>query len=275
MGNQNTSLSTLLVAALLIGFCAGGADAAEKPANVAEIPGSDVKRIVLTAKASERLGIETAPVREEPVQRWLSFQGEVEIGAEDIPVQGAALPNNLPLRVRVPVLDPSQNVTPAIPLISLGREEQQIEDRAGVSSVSQPSSVTVLPKGVAGRVSRIRATLAQGAPATNGAGAARSVYYVLDPEQAGLVPGQHVYVRIPQRSSGTSKVIPYSAVIYDRRGRAWVYTNPEPLSYVRHGIDLEYVQGDIAVLRDGPAPGTQVVNVGAAALMSVEEKVAH
>jgi hypothetical protein len=71
-------------------------------------------------------------------------------------------------------------------------------------------------------------------------------------------------------SSSTRKVVPTSAVLYDAKGKTWVYTNPEPLVFVRHAVSIDYIDGDRAVLLDGPASGTAVVTVGAAELLGTE-----
>jgi hypothetical protein len=89
----------------------------------------------------------------------------------------------------------------------------------------------------------------------------------------GLRPGQRVQVRVPHPDSGKlQKVIPYAAVLYDPHGNTWTYTNPEPLVFVRHRIDVEFIEGDRAVLREGPATGTTIVTAGAAELFGVEQK---
>ena len=67
-----------------------------------------------------------------------------------------------------------------------------------------------------------------------------------------------------------SRVVPYAAVLYDAKGDTWVYTNPNPLTFVRHAIHIDYIEGDLAVLSDGPASGTAVVMVGAAELFGTE-----
>jgi hypothetical protein len=64
--------------------------------------------------------------------------------------------------------------------------------------------------------------------------------------------------------------VPYAAVLYDTKGATWVYTNPESLVFVRHPITVEYIAADVAVLRDGPPPGTSVVTDGAAELTGIE-----
>jgi hypothetical protein len=69
------------------------------------------------------------------------------------------------------------------------------------------------------------------------------------------------------------KVIAYSAVIYDTTGRAWAYTSPKPLVYVRQPISIEYSEGNHTILHDGPPTGTEVVVVGAAELYGTETGV--
>jgi hypothetical protein len=76
--------------------------------------------------------------------------------------------------------------------------------------------------------------------------------------------------------AGTARqVVPYSAVLYDAKGDTWVYANPEPLTYVRERVTVDYIQGDQAVLTDGPPEGTPVVTVGAAELYGTEFGVGH
>jgi hypothetical protein len=80
-----------------------------------------------------------------------------------------------------------------------------------------------------------------------------------------LAPVRSVPVKGAQR-----RVIPYAAILYDSQGAAWTYTNPEPLSFERRPIDIDYIEGDLAVLKDGPPTGMAVVTVGAAELFGVE-----
>ena len=75
--------------------------------------------------------------------------------------------------------------------------------------------------------------------------------------------------------SGMRKVVPYASVLYDSHGDTWVYTNPEPQVFVRHPIAVDYIEGDRAVLSDGPPSGTEVVTVGAAELFGTEFEIGH
>jgi hypothetical protein len=82
-------------------------------------------------------------------------------------------------------------------------------------------------------------------------------------------------VTAPARAAGvgvraTRKVVPYAAVLYDERGDTWAFTSPQPLTYLRQHIEIDFIEGDTAVLSDGPAVGTTVVTVGAAELLGTE-----
>ncbi len=69
--------------------------------------------------------------------------------------------------------------------------------------------------------------------------------------------------------------IPYGALIYDVKGMTWVYTNPEPLAYVRHAVTVDSIKSGRALVKDGPPAGTLVVVVGAAELYGAELGTGH
>lgn len=79
-------------------------------------------------------------------------------------------------------------------------------------------------------------------------------------------------VRISTTRSGArhQSVVPLDAVLYDKDGKTWTYTNPEPLTFVPQEVVIARIEGDTAVLRSGPAPGTPVVTVGGAELLGAE-----
>ena len=68
-------------------------------------------------------------------------------------------------------------------------------------------------------------------------------------------------------------IVPYAAVIYDLHGETWLYTNPEPLTFVRAIIIIDSIEGDKAILVEGPSLGTEVVTVGVAELFGAETGV--
>ena len=77
------------------------------------------------------------------------------------------------------------------------------------------------------------------------------------------------------RSTSPRKVVPASALIYDPKGQAWVYTSPGPRTFVKRKVDVEYVEGDLAVLNDGPPAGTIVVSTAAAEVYGADSGVGH
>jgi hypothetical protein len=64
--------------------------------------------------------------------------------------------------------------------------------------------------------------------------------------------------------------VPYSAVIYDTAGATWVYTVPQPLTYVREKVVVAKVGAADATLWVGPAAGTLVVVTGVPELFGAE-----
>jgi hypothetical protein len=77
-----------------------------------------------------------------------------------------------------------------------------------------------------------------------------------------------------EQVEGTQRlVIPYAALIYGLNGETWAYIMPEPLTFVREGITVDYIEGDMAVRLTGPAIGTEVVTVGVAELYGAETGV--
>lgn len=81
--------------------------------------------------------------------------------------------------------------------------------------------------------------------------------------------GQAVAVR-SSLATTERKVVPYASVVYEPHGDTWVYANPEPLVFIRERVRIDYIDGDVAVLSEGPPAGTAVVTVGVAELFGVE-----
>lgn len=244
--NKTTSIVALLVAGLQISACSD-ADAPTKiqPATVEHIEGTDLSRVVLTPKAAERLGIETAAVGEMEVTRKRTPGGEVVASPEKVADVGAVW-------VRVPLND----------------SDLQKVDR------SQPALVLLAgddPNAALMATPVEAPTFGETTGQTTGA-----LYYMVESAGRELAPGQRVRVETPLSGSGTLRnVVPYSAVIYGAHGESWVYTSPEPLTYVRHPISIDYVEDDLAVLSDGPPVGTDVVTVGVAELLGTEFEIGH
>ncbi len=236
-------LVILIIAGLQLSACAQASAAKPKnePAIVEPIEGSDLKRLVLTEKAAERLDLQTAPVREELVVRKRTVGGEVV---------EALVANPGAVWVRVPL------------------------NRSDLDKVDRSQPALVLPLAGADGAAGLTARAVRAPAAGNPGEATAALYYVVNSAAHGLAPGQVVLVQLSLLGSATQrKVIPYGAVLYDVDGKTWVYTNPQPLAFVRQLISIDYIEGDLAVLSDGPPPGTQVVMVGVAELFGAETGV--
>jgi hypothetical protein len=241
------------------------------------VPGSDAPKVILTAKAAERLGIETGKVAEDAVARKLMVSGLVippnSVNPEEQPARGGFGGYG---KVRVGLSGDSQSQQPAGPKVapaangevwvlvtlSPGELERLEPDRpARLLQLDTRESIVgelwAQPSGIEPQVDLKRSML--------------SVYYKVPGKKHGLAVNNRMRVELQLAGSeGPQKVIPYSAVFYDAKGNAWAYVNGQPLSYQRQPIAVERVVGDLAVLSDGPAVGTAVVTVGAAMLHGCE-----
>jgi hypothetical protein len=253
------------------GGMGGRAALAEEPAKLEEVPGSPLKRVVLTEKAAERLAVATEPVREEPVARWMVVSGEVEAAKAGLAVPAAAgAAGAAPVLVRVPLPgDQAGAGGQATLVLSIVGKDQGGAGQGG-QGPAVPGSAFVLPPGVDDRASIPARPMEVAPPAAD----AKAQYYqVADTAGHGLTPGQDVHVRVAQPGSGApQKVIPYSAVFYDAQGNTWAYTNPEPLVFVRQPVDVEHIEGDVAVLKEGSVVSGEVVTAGAAELWGIESE---
>jgi hypothetical protein len=69
---------------------------------------------------------------------------------------------------------------------------------------------------------------------------------------------------------GDRIVVPESAVWLDVAGDEWVYTEPEPLVFVREHVVVGRYEAGLAYLDEGLAAGDEVVSVGVAQLIGSE-----
>lgn len=74
----------------------------------------------------------------------------------------------------------------------------------------------------------------------------------------------------PAVEAGGQVAVPESAIWVDVNGEEWVYTNPEPLVFVRAPVVVDRYEGGRAYLSKGLAAGTEVATVGVAELIGSE-----
>ena len=93
---------------------------------------------------------------------------------------------------------------------------------------------------------------------------------ILSQKAAERLQVQTVALRDEQIDGAPRKVVPYGAILYGTNGETWIYTNPEPLVYVRQAITLDRIDVDQAILLDGPPADTPIVVVDVAELYGAE-----
>jgi len=77
----------------------------------------------------------------------------------------------------------------------------------------------------------------------------------------------------PVTQTGNRTVVPAGAVLVDPDGVFWVYTNPEPLVFLRQEITIAREERDRTFLSAGPPPGSDVVTVGVPELYGAEYEI--
>ena len=142
-----------------------------------------------------------------------------------------------------------------------------------VSQLETTREVTIGTLGSQGFTQHARPVRAP--PTANPSAASADIFYEMM-GSARVRPGERVNVTIPlRRGAAEQLVIPWSAILHDAQGGAWIYERIRPHVYARRRVDLSHVQGDLAVLARGPAPGIDVVIEGAAELFGTEFGAGH
>jgi hypothetical protein len=242
------SITPILILVFLPGYllaaCSSGVSQELKPpSSLEEIDGSEFKRVRLTERAAERLGIQTAPVQEEVASITRSFSSEVVNMAQD------GLPDSHTFWVRVSLTQEMQQmVDRSVPVYVVLEDDDEGEDMIGEPDDGQVDD-----------------------DAENNF---TSIYYKVTNPQKEIFLGQRLLVKIPLVGNGElHKIVPFAAVIYGVHGETWVYTNPEPLVYIREPVVIDFIQDDWAILSEGPEIGTAVVTLGVAELFGAETGV--
>ena len=96
------------------------------------------------------------------------------------------------------------------------------------------------------------------------------LFYELPNKDFSYRPGQKVSVTIPLKVTEQALVVPYSSILFDMYGGAWIYENTATNQYIRRRVELRYVIDKLAILSRGPAEGAKVVSAGAAELFGTE-----
>jgi len=258
------------------GAAAGAKSAAVK---LEPIPDSKAKRVRLSAKAAERLGIEMGKVEEQPIVRRQMVSGLVmaaspeATAAPKLAFGGLGSFGAFAQAVAVKSVQPAAQPAP--------RKAAAAGEDAWIAVSLSPVEWDRLAKDKPARLFAL-ATREQPAakllaepsgmqPAEDVKRTMLTTYYVVNGKDHGLTVNQRMRVELQLTGAEDSqKVVPYGALYYDARGAAWVYVSKEPLAFERQSVQVDRVVGNVVVLTDGPALGTPVVTVGAALLYGAE-----
>jgi len=102
-----------------------------------------------------------------------------------------------------------------------------------------------------------------------------NVYFEIENAERRLRPGQRISVVLPLHAEALSLVVPWSAVVFDYSGDAWVYEEVGQNSFARRRADIQYILEGQAILARGLRADMHVVTVGAAELFGTEFGVGH
>lgn len=289
---QNSHWISLALIMTTLPYLAGQLQAAtvrkDEPSHVEPIPGSKLNRVFLKASAVERLGIETTAVRETVATRKRLVAAEVLDTAEvdrlgfRTAAGGSGRGERIQVAAEMGAAPAGSGAASGNTLSPTGISPSTMEaPRAWVRVLSisdapkvardQPALVIPLIRGSSFKALPSRSV----SPGVMGANDTDpTLFYVVDGPGPALPPEMRVLIELPYRDA-QRKVVPHSAVFYDEHGQAWVYTNPEHLVFIRHPIQVDYVDQGQAFLSDGPSPGAEIVKIGAAMLYGVEFGVGH
>jgi hypothetical protein len=243
------------------------------------VPGSAIPRVILSAKAAERLGIQSGKVGEEVVVRKQMVSGVIIPPMEKLPSQRpagggfgsfgqvaaggggfgqAAAPKPAATR---PIPPAAGGVWVHVTL-SPGEWDRLAKDR----------SARILPLATRDKLAKdVLARPTGMEPLEDMKRSMLSLYYVVPGKDHGLTVNSRMRVELQLAGANEKqKVVPYGAVYYDGKGAPWVYVTGTPLTFQRERIGVERIVGDLAVLSEGPPVGTSVVTVGAALLYGAE-----
>jgi hypothetical protein len=274
-------LAGLIALAIGVVWLASGAARAADPGKAGpgagsvkleNVPGSPAPRVILSAKAAQRLGIETGKVAEEAVARKLMVSGVIIPPLKELPTSVAAsgafggfggFGQAEPAPKKAAKIPPSPPGSVWVQMaLSPGEWDRLAKDKPArilplLTREKLGKEALARPTGIEPFEDMKRSTL--------------SLYYLVSGKDHGLAVNSRTRVELQVAGSDEKqKVVPYGSVYYDAKGAPWVYVNGTPLTYQRERIGVERIVGDLAVLSEGPAVGTPIVTVGAAMLYGAE-----
>ena len=234
------------------------------------VPGSHVKRVILSSMAARRLGIVIKKITNKPIALTQMVGGQVtnslRLGQKLQARNSSGGSKVVALNKAKPVIPSQMTLEAGGALISLTLSPDEW------NRVDKSAPARVTPLATRNKPARaIEAKPSKMAPVYDPKRTMLTVYYVVSGKDNGLAMNDRMRVELTLSGSGrTKKVAPYGAIYYDGKGLPWVYVQTKPLTYERKRVVVDRIVGDDAVLKDGPSLGTEVVAVGASLLFGAE-----
>ncbi len=219
---------------------------AERTASTAAVLAAEARLASGGGVAGEQPGLDPLVLRS-PLPGVVS---EVHVGANQSVVAGA----------------------PLFLLLSADRVWVRVPVYAGdVATIDRRATARVVPLGSTTTASGYPARPVAGPPTADPRSASVDLYYELGNPGGRFRPGERVTVELPLSAvGGPTLVVPWSAIVYDANGGAWVYRQTDPVTFTRARVAVRGIRGDWALLDQGPEPGTRIVSIGAAELFGTE-----
>lgn len=248
MKSINLHATVVLIIIAVFGLTACASEPTVEKNEPAELvdQGDGRNLVILTERAAERLDIHTEPVREEQIMLTKSLGGEVtEIGSS----------NEAMVMVSLSAEDLAK-VDASVParVLPLNLDDSEDSDNGEAGFAAELDELPGLDDEEDDQEA--------------------SLYYTVKTPGHGLIMGQRLLVELSLLQDESARlVVPVGALLYDLNGETWVYTNPEPLHFLRYPVQVDYIQGDMVVLLDGPQVGTEVATVGVPELFGTDTGV--
>lgn len=238
------------------------------------IPSSTIKRVILTAKAAERLGIETGKVSEQQIIRKQMAGGRI-IRQDQVRQPKKKASGKFASLGKFTVASTQDDIGVQQEPEATDSDSEWVEvtiSEGEWDRLAKDEPVRILQLSTRDKLEHEVLAMPSGKePVEDSKRSMLKLYYRLPDEDTGLALYHRVRVEMPLKGSDEKQlVVPYSAVYYDAKGGSWIYVNPEPLVYERQRIEIDRIEGDFAVLSTGPAVGTQVVTIGTPLLYGAE-----
>jgi hypothetical protein len=239
------------------------------------IPGTKLKRVILTPRAVERLGIKHGKISTKKIIRKQMVGGSV---THPLKIQmerrmakntfggggGGFAPAAARSEPEVAAIDTASLAAGAWVRVVLSPDEWDRLDHTAAARILPLATRPDLPKEAFATPSKLP-------PVRDVKRTMLTTYYVVPGKNHGMKTNDRMRVELTLKGNNKSHtVMPYSALYYDGKGTPWVYINTKPGTYERRRIEIDRIVGDDVLLKSGPPVGTSVVSVGATFLYGAE-----